>query len=1028
MAVILAPLFFNANTYRIFDPDKIALVQVCVSVMAVAWVVKWLDQYRRNTLSFRIVFASPLVLPTFGIVLAQLLTTITTIAPVVSFSGAFFRPQGTFVVLTFIALFAMTAEGMKSRQQLDRLIATLALTSLPIALYGIIQNFGADPLVWDREIPGRVFATLGNPIFLGAYLIVVFFLTLGRAVESLRQVIAGPASTPRNGLALRAGIYGLIAFVQILGILFTISRGPWVGWLIGFFFFVLLFALALRWHRLAKGWLGLGLIGIVVVAVLNLPNTPLEPIRSAPYIGSLGHIFEGESGTGGYRTSVWEAHARMFSERPVAQFPDGTPDRLHLIRPLVGYGPDSMSVIFTQFRLADGGVELTKEDRSHNETWDILVNTGILGLAAFQWLWLTIFLLGLKWLGLAPTNRERNLFIGLWFGGGLGLGLATIVLGQFKYFGVALPMGNLAGVALFLIGAAWRLKSSSPVQDPTRQILIAALLAAFVAHYVEIQFGINLAATRVLFWIATAMLVAIGSKQLDTSSRATQPSIPEWIGTASSYALVGATILVTLLFEFMQRTNDADLWQTLWLSLTFNSISHQVSYAILFLILGSWVTIVILAINEMTCAGIAGRGNWRKACAIVGAGSLGLSALFGFGFSAQVSGLTTIPEKLTNPQDGIRVAEQFVGLADFFFVSFFVILLLTIGALIIEAKWNTFAWAINRWALIGFGPLMLAIVVASNAIFFSPIRADVYNKVGLFFTNAHEVDTAIGLFNRAIQLAPMEDRYYMLLGNVYANKAFYLDMKNPSQFGDQTRIADMLNADAPQIAALNRNDAIYAAQTMYLRAYNLNPLYVDHSVNFARLYKPEPPINTPGKIKLAELSSKYYAQAVRLGPNDVRLWNEWADFDLTYLEDSTAALTKLQESARRDPQFAPTFVQMGDIYKAKSNLDQAVAAYERALAAQPQLAEAQSKLAFAYYQQGRLADAIKAYQRFIEIAPSDEKIWEAHKNLALLYKQAGDLAAAIREAERAANLATGDTQAQLNELIRQWRAQMPTSQ
>ncbi|MBI5302719.1 MAG: O-antigen ligase family protein [Chloroflexi bacterium] len=1016
IAVILAPLYLNVNTYRIFDADKMVFIQLCVSGMALAWVIKWLEQRRLGARPWRERFAAPLVLPTLAIVLAQLLTTITAIAPAVSFTGSFTRPQGASIALTYVALFALMAQGLTTRQQFDRLVATLALTSLPIALYGIIQNYGLDPLVWDRDIPGRVFATLGNPIFLGAYLILVFFLTLGQAIASAHAARTAATRVPW----LRAGIFGLIALIQAICLLFTISRGPWVGWITGLGFFALMLALVFRMRRTLQTIVVVGLIGVLTLVILNVPNTPLEPIRNAPYIGSLGHIFEGESGTGKVRTLIWEADARIFAERPVAQFPDGTPDRWHLLRPLIGYGPDSMAVIFTQFRLADGNIENTKEDHSHNETWDVLVSTGILGLVAYQWLWLAVFLLGLKWLDLIPTNRERNIVIGLWLGGGFLFGLATILVGQFKYFGIALPAGNLVGLGIFLGRAALRDPRLPPLNLPARQILIAALLAGFIAHYVEIQFGINLTATRVLFWATAALFIAIGVRKLEATQSPQHAT--EWLGAAASYALVGAIVLVIVLFEFIQRSNNADVSQTFWLALAFNPISQQDSFAILFMLLGVWMAAVALAVSELLCAGVLGRANWRNAFAVVSGSTLGLSALFGLGYSAQVSALKSVPAKLTSTQEGLVVAEQLVGLTDFFSVMLLALFLLMLVALTLETRWQTLGWAVNRWALAAFAPLMFALIVAGNAQLLNPIRADTYNKVGLFFMNAHETDAAVALFSRAIRLAPMTDRYYMLLGNVFANKAFYLDMTNPSQFGDQTQLNDLLNLNAQQIARLNRNDSVYAAQTMYLRAYNFNPLYVDHSANLARLYKPEPPLNTPGKKKLADLTSKYFAEAVRLSPNDVRLWNEWADFDLTYLENSDTALHKLTESAKRDPYFAPTFVAMGDVFKAQPDLARAADAYERALAARIPLAEAARKLAFVYYQQGKLSDAIASYAKFVELAPDAANVWEAHKNIALLYDQAGDRASALRAAQRARDRAPADVYAQLDELIARWRA------
>ena len=73
---------------------------------------------------------------------------------------------------------------MDTRQQLERLITVILLTSLPISIYGIMQRYGVDPLVWIRGGTARVESTLGNPILIGAYLIMVVPLTVWQLIRS----------------------------------------------------------------------------------------------------------------------------------------------------------------------------------------------------------------------------------------------------------------------------------------------------------------------------------------------------------------------------------------------------------------------------------------------------------------------------------------------------------------------------------------------------------------------------------------------------------------------------------------------------------------------------------------------------------------------------------------------------------------------------------------------------------------------------------------------------------------------------
>jgi O-antigen ligase len=57
-----------------------------------------------------------------------------------------------------------------------------------------------------------------------------------------------------------------------------------------------------------------------------------------------------------------------------------------VIRPLVGYGPEAMWVAFNRFYppdLAQVEARNASPDRSHNETWDSLVVTGLLGFVTY---------------------------------------------------------------------------------------------------------------------------------------------------------------------------------------------------------------------------------------------------------------------------------------------------------------------------------------------------------------------------------------------------------------------------------------------------------------------------------------------------------------------------------------------------------------------------------------------------------------------------------------------------------------------
>jgi len=116
------------------------------------------------------------------------------------------------------------------------------------------------------------------------------------------------------------------------------------------------------------------------------------------------------------------------------------------------------------------------------------------------------------------------------------------------------------------------------------------------------------------------------------------------------------------------------------------------------------------------------------------------------------------------------------------------------------------------------------------------------------------------LYKRAIALAPRTDNYYMALGRVFTQKSNSTKNSPTSYFNDQTGLKQVLELDARQTAALGRVDSLYASEMMLLQARDLNPLYVDHTLNLARFFKPELPVDTRtngiGSVK----ADGYYAQ------------------------------------------------------------------------------------------------------------------------------------------------------------------------
>ncbi|RME58543.1 MAG: hypothetical protein D6790_11820, partial [Caldilineae bacterium] len=313
------------------------------------------------------------------------------------------------------------------------------------------------------------------------------------------------------------GSYLFVLLVQLLAIYWTGSRGPWLGLAAGVYVFVLMLLTGLRPPRYrlwTSTWVGLGALGVVFLVLINV--TPLGAgLRNMPYLGRLTTILESNEGTNLVRALIWEGVSEMVTPHEPLVFPDGQPDKVNFLRPLVGYGPEAMWVAYNKFyppALAQVEARNASPDRSHNETWDSLAITGAFGFFAYVLMFLTLFYWALRWLGLITNRRDLYLFLALWLGGGVALSLIFYFWdGSWRFFGVALPTGFIAGFVLYVTLAVFlHPEMRMERQDQRRQLLIVAVLSAILAHYLEIHFGIAIAATRTYFWVYSAVLLALG--------------------------------------------------------------------------------------------------------------------------------------------------------------------------------------------------------------------------------------------------------------------------------------------------------------------------------------------------------------------------------------------------------------------------------------------------------------------------------------------------------------------------------------
>ncbi len=707
-AKVVTPLLVNLDSSNAFELTKVVALRAIAAVLLAAGAVRVADAWevRRAhggdgpllAVAWARVRASPLPGAAAMLLGVTLVSTLTSVAPWISLWGSYDRVQGIFTFLCYVLVFLSIASVVRTREQVDRLLATLVLASVPVSLYAVLQRKYLDPIAWATDTAGRVTSTLGNANFLAGFLIMCVPITLARLVTAL-------AGAPRTAVPAPWPLACAIALgVQLLALAYTRSWGAWLGLATGLLLFGLLAHLAIpaapsrRGRGLALA--GAGALLLSVLLVLTLP--------AASYLGQLVRV-KGDSGT--VRVVIWDAAARLVGRDDPPWSSPGGPDRLAPLRPVIGYGPETLRLAYRPFQPAAlARLDASAIDRSHNEIWDRLVETGILGVAAYTGLLLAMLACGFGQLGLLPTRRHARWVDALALGGaGLAVVAARVLDGSWRLAGPAWAAGLLLGTLLYLLAVAPRGGAPIEESDPGIRLTRIAVTSAIVAHFVEVQLGFSVTSTRLLLWTCAGLLVVTGRARPGLGG---EPPSRRALG----YGLVGSLLLVTMVWDFSHSFLRAwALPGAAWL------------------LLATWILGASAGVDDRRARALAVYGG-------VTAGSLGV-----------YWGLSRLAPAI--------VAWPVARLASYY--TFLLVALLGLGVALSRA--DTASRPIGRrpwWVLV---PVLGAAVVLAG-VQLRPALADMYYRQGVAIHRLGDVEPAVRLYEETVRLAPWTDVYAAALG------------------------------------------------------------------------------------------------------------------------------------------------------------------------------------------------------------------------------------------------------------------------
>ncbi|MEW6104339.1 MAG: O-antigen ligase family protein [bacterium] len=365
------PIYMDTNIASTFGVSKVTFLRFFSFLILGIWVVKLSKQQAGFV-------KTPLFLPIAFYFIILVLSVIFSRSPILSFFGSYERQEGFITIINYIFLF-FAVSNLLERDDIKLVMNTAVLAGTLAALYGIMQHYNYDPLnlSWGGFSKDRVVSTFGNPVFFGAYTIMVLPLNFSLFLLSKRFSF----------------LYGISFLITFLGFLFANTRACYVG--LFFEIFIGGCALFILRDKIPKKRL------FVLFSIFLICGIVVNLKKETSFIARLDEIKslfleKKKAGSTGARLMMWKTGIKMVMDNPI-----------------LGIGPEAIGITYPYYlyKVYTHDFPFEYEDRMHNDIFDTSVTRGLLGLSSYIFLIFAFFLAGIR-LFFKSAYEERVIILG----------------------------------------------------------------------------------------------------------------------------------------------------------------------------------------------------------------------------------------------------------------------------------------------------------------------------------------------------------------------------------------------------------------------------------------------------------------------------------------------------------------------------------------------------------------------------------------------------------------------------------------
>ncbi|MCX7705789.1 MAG: O-antigen ligase family protein [bacterium] len=347
---------FSILVFFAFSPSLSDCFNLPKFVVALVGIVLFLCYFAMKFLNMGFVtfYRNPLYLPLGLFILWQCICLIFAPNKIAGLSeiGLFFMCSTLIFLVPFI---------LRRGEDVFLFVRILVISSLAIALYGILQHFGLDFLQW--EIKNSALSTFGRRNFAGEYLVLIlpWALMLLLITKKFHRLF-----------------FALTFIILMLHLFLTFTRASWIG----FIFSMLVVLFLILKFRLVPGIIKIALVFFIFFGIFK----------------SHAGVFQFEPGTVKSRILIWKTCIELIKNRPI-----------------FGHGTGNFEIAYYKIAAESRDVLIPpnlRVDKAHNDFLEIAVETGIIGLALFLFFIFTIYKMAWS-IFTIRNNRQPEKFVSI---------------------------------------------------------------------------------------------------------------------------------------------------------------------------------------------------------------------------------------------------------------------------------------------------------------------------------------------------------------------------------------------------------------------------------------------------------------------------------------------------------------------------------------------------------------------------------------------------------------------------------------